>query len=31
VRGLMPTIVAVDMYRSGGLFPAVRKLNSMLK
>jgi hypothetical protein len=31
VRGRMPTIVAVDMYRSGGLFPAVKKLNAMLK
>ncbi|MEA2479112.1 MAG: hypothetical protein QOJ07_1034 [Thermoleophilaceae bacterium] len=29
-RGLMPTIVAVDMFRSGGLFPAVRKLNALL-
>lgn len=31
LRGRIPTIVAVDMYRSGGLFPAVRKLNSLLK
>jgi hypothetical protein len=30
-RGRMPTIVAVDMYRSGGLFPAVRKLNALLR
>jgi len=29
-RGLMPTIVAVDMYRSGGLFAAVRRLNALL-
>jgi hypothetical protein len=30
-RGLMPTIVAVDMYRSGGLFAAVKKLNAKLR
>jgi len=27
VRGLKPTIVAVDMFQSGGLFEAVRRLN----
>jgi hypothetical protein len=27
VRGLMPTIVAVDMFQSGGLLEAVRQLN----
>jgi hypothetical protein len=27
-RGLMPTIVAVDMFQSGGLFEAVRRLNA---
>lgn len=30
VRGLMPTIVAVDMFQSGDLFSAVRKLNASL-
>ena len=29
-RGLMPTIVAVDMFQSGGLFAAVRQLNADL-
>jgi hypothetical protein len=28
LRGLMPTIVAVDMFESGGLFDAVRRLNA---
>jgi hypothetical protein len=28
LRGLIPTIVAVDMFRSGGLFEAVRRLNA---
>lgn len=30
-RGRMPTIVAVDMYRSGGLFAAVRRLNALVR
>jgi hypothetical protein len=30
VRGRMPTIVAVDMFQSGGLFEAVRRLNAAL-
>ena len=29
-RGLMPTLVAVDMFQSGGLFRAVRRLNADL-
>ncbi len=29
-RGIMPTIVAVDMFASGGLFEAVRRLNNVL-
>ncbi|MBN1527893.1 MAG: hypothetical protein JW895_02465 [Thermoleophilaceae bacterium] len=29
IRGLMPTIVAVDMFQSGGLFQAVRRLNGL--
>ena len=29
VRGLLPTIVAVDQYRTGGLFDAVRQLNGL--
>jgi hypothetical protein len=29
-RGLMPTLVAVDMFKSGGLFEAVRQLNADL-
>jgi hypothetical protein len=28
VRGKLPTIVAVDMFKSGGLFDAVRRLNA---
>lgn len=28
VRGKWPTLVAVDMFQSGGLFPAVRQLNA---
>jgi hypothetical protein len=28
-RGLLPTIVAVDQYRTGGLFDAVRQLNGL--
>jgi hypothetical protein len=28
-RGLLPTIIAVDQYRSGGLFDAVRQLNGL--
>lgn len=28
VRGLLPTIVAVDQYRTGGLFAAVQQLNA---
>jgi hypothetical protein len=28
IRGLKPTIVAVDMFQSGGLFEAVRQLNA---
>jgi hypothetical protein len=28
-RGLMPTIVAVDQFRTGGLFPAVQELNAV--
>jgi hypothetical protein len=28
LRGVMPTIVAVDMFQSGGLFEAVRRLNA---
>jgi hypothetical protein len=27
VRGRLPTIVAVDMFQSGGLLEAVRQLN----
>jgi hypothetical protein len=27
-RGLLPTIVAVDMFQSGGMFEAVRRLNA---
>ena len=27
-RGLMPTLVAVDMFQSGGLFRAMRRLNA---
>jgi hypothetical protein len=30
VRGRMPTLVAVDMFQSGGLFEAVRRLNASL-
>jgi hypothetical protein len=30
VRGILPTIVAVDMFSSGGLFEAVRRLNNTL-
>lgn len=29
VRGRLPNLVAVDMYRSGGLFAAVRRLNAL--
>jgi hypothetical protein len=28
VRGKWPTLVAVDMFQSGGLFAAVRQLNA---
>jgi hypothetical protein len=28
VRGRWPTLIAVDMFQSGGLFEAVRQLNS---
>jgi hypothetical protein len=28
-RGLLPTIVAVDQYRTGGLFDAVKQLNGL--
>jgi hypothetical protein len=31
LRGLTPTIVAVDMFESGGLFEAVHELNSELR
>jgi hypothetical protein len=30
IRGRMPTLVAVDMFQSGGLFEAVRRLNAEL-
>jgi hypothetical protein len=30
IRGRMPTMVAVDMFQSGGLFEAVRQLNKDL-
>jgi hypothetical protein len=30
-RGLMPTLVAVDMFQSGGLFEAVRRLNGLIR
>ncbi|MEA2453862.1 MAG: hypothetical protein QOI45_124 [Thermoleophilaceae bacterium] len=30
VRGRFPTLVAVDMFQSGGLFEAVRQLNALL-
>ncbi len=30
VRGVWPTIVAVDQYRAGGLFAAVRTLNGLI-
>ena len=29
VRGLLPTIVAVDQFRTGGLFDAVKQLNGL--
>jgi hypothetical protein len=29
-RGLLPTIVAVDQFRTGGLFTAVKQLNGLL-
>ena len=29
VRGLLPTIVAVDQFRTGGLFDAVNQLNGL--
>jgi hypothetical protein len=29
VRGLLPTIIAVDQFRTGGLFAAVRQLNGI--
>ena len=29
-RGLLPTIVAVDQYRTGGLFDAVKQLNGLI-
>jgi hypothetical protein len=28
VRGRIPTIVAVDLFQSGGLFEGVRRLNA---
>lgn len=31
IRKKTPTIVAVDMFRSGGLFAAVKKLNALVK
>jgi hypothetical protein len=30
IRGRMPTLIAVDMFQSGGLFEAVRRLNAEL-
>jgi hypothetical protein len=30
LRGRMPTLIAVDMFQSGGLFEAVRRLNAQL-
>ena len=30
VRGRWPTLIAVDMFQSGGLFEAVRRLNAAL-
>ena len=31
VRGKLPTLIAVDMFQSGGLFEAVRRLNASVR